>query len=185
MTSMPLSSVAENSSRWPTDGVASSRRLHGGQEPEVGHVVGLVEHGHLDAVEVAVALLDQVLEPAGAGDEDVDAAAQRGDLWVLADAAEDGGDAQRHRRGQGRDGLGHLVGELAGGHEHQGAGPAGQRGGCCDAASAIDERDGEGDGLAAAGRAAAEHVTAGERVGQGGGLDRERRRDAGRGRAPR
>ena len=50
---------------------------HGGQEAEVGHVVGLVEDGDLDRVEVGVALLDEVLEPAGAGDDDVDAGAQR------------------------------------------------------------------------------------------------------------
>ena len=37
-----------------------------------------------------VALADEVLEPAGAGDDDVDAAAERRDLRVLADAAEDG-----------------------------------------------------------------------------------------------
>ena len=37
----------------------------------------------------------------------------------------------------------------------------------------------EGDGLAAAGAGPAEHVTAGERAGQGGGLDGERRRAAG------
>ena len=36
-----------------------------GQEAEVGHVVGLVEHGDLDAGERAGAPLDQVGEPAG------------------------------------------------------------------------------------------------------------------------
>ena len=41
-----------------------------------------------------------------------------------------------------------------------------------------DERDGERQRLAAAGAAAAEHVAAGERVGEGGGLDGERRGDA-------
>ena len=57
-------------------------------------MVGLVEHGDLDRAEVAVALADEVLEPAGAGDDDVDAAAQAVDLRVLADAAEDGLGAQ-------------------------------------------------------------------------------------------
>jgi hypothetical protein len=46
-----------------------------GQEPEVGHVVGLVEHAHFHVAQVAVALLDQVGQPAGAGDHDVDALA--------------------------------------------------------------------------------------------------------------
>ena len=53
-------------------------------------MVGLVEHGDLDVVEGAVALAHQVLEPAGAGDDDVDAALQRRDLRPCADAAEDG-----------------------------------------------------------------------------------------------
>ncbi len=58
--------------------LAAGRRLveqpaHHRQEAEVGHVVGLVEHGDLDRVEVAGAALDQVDEPAGGGDEDVDA----------------------------------------------------------------------------------------------------------------
>ena len=66
---------------------------YGGQEPEVGHVVGLVQHGDLDGAEVAVTLLDEVLEAAGAGEDDVDATAQALDLRVLADAAEDGAGA--------------------------------------------------------------------------------------------
>ena len=74
--STALSSVAEKSSRWPCCGVAPSSRRTDGQEAEVGHVVGLVEHGDLDGAEVAVTLLDQVLEPAGAGEHDVDALAQ-------------------------------------------------------------------------------------------------------------
>ena len=64
------------------------------QEAEVGHVVGLVEHGDLDRVEVSVALLHEVFEAAGAGHDDVDAAPERSDLGLLADAAEDRGDAQ-------------------------------------------------------------------------------------------
>ena len=75
--------------------LAAARRLvqdpaYAGQEAEVGHVVGLVEDGDLDLAEVAVTLADQVLEPAGAGEDDVDALAQALDLRVLADAAEDG-----------------------------------------------------------------------------------------------
>ena len=38
----------------------------------------------LDVAEMAVALLDQVGEPAGAGDYDVDPVAQRGDLRASA-----------------------------------------------------------------------------------------------------
>ena len=62
----------------------------GGQEAEVGHVVGLVEDGDLDVGQRAVALLDQVLQPAGAGDDDVGAAPDGRDLRALTDAAEHG-----------------------------------------------------------------------------------------------
>ena len=72
--SIALSSVAENSRRWLPFGVRPRIRRTDGQEAEVGHVVGLVEDGDLDVVEGAVTLADQVLEPAGAGDDDVDAA---------------------------------------------------------------------------------------------------------------
>ena len=71
------------------------------EEAEVGHVVGLVDDGDLDGVERDVALADEVLEAAGAGDDDVDAAADGRDLRALADAAEDGarGEAEALRRG--------------------------------------------------------------------------------------
>jgi hypothetical protein len=75
---------------------------YAGQEPEVGHVVGLVEDGDLDVVERAVALTDQVLEPAGTGHDDVDTAAQGVDLRLLADAAEDGASGESGRASQWR-----------------------------------------------------------------------------------
>ena len=100
---------------------------HGGQEAEVGHVVGLVEDGDLDRAEVAVTLLDQVLEAAGAGQHDVDAVAQAGDLRVLADAAEDGPGGQAGGLGQRLEGLLDLADQLAGRGQDQGAGAAGGR----------------------------------------------------------
>ncbi len=87
---------------------------YGGQEAEVGHVVRLVEHGDLDGAEVAVALLDEVLEPAGAGQDDVDAAAQALDLRVLADAAEDGARGQARGLGERRERLLDLADQLTG-----------------------------------------------------------------------
>ena len=53
---------------------------HHGQEPQVGHVVRLVEHGDLDVTQVATALLDEVGEPSRAGDDDVSAVTQGGHL---------------------------------------------------------------------------------------------------------
>ena len=92
-------------------------------------MVGLVEDGDLDAGQVDVALADEVLEPAGAGDEDVDAGGERLDLRVLADAAEDDGAGQAGGAGQRLHDGEDLVGELAGRHEHEGAGLA-RAGGC-------------------------------------------------------
>ena len=126
--------------------------------------------------EVAVALLDQVLEPAGAGDDDVEAAGERLHLRVLADAAEDRRRLHAEGPGQRVDDGRDLVGQLAGRHQDQRARALGLaaavRGG-----EAGDQREAEGEGLAAAGAAAAEHVLAGEAVGQRRDLDRERRGD--------
>ena len=77
--------------------------LHAGKEAEVGHVIGLVENAHLNAIESAMALFDQVFEATGAGDHDVDTAAQRVDLWALTHATEDGGRVQAHGLGQRSD----------------------------------------------------------------------------------
>ena len=113
---------------------------YGGKEAEVGHVVGLVEDGDLDRAERAVALADQVLEPAGAGHDDVDAAAQALHLGVLPDAAEDGAGAEAGclaptGRGPGRSGRparGSARGSARGVLPGAGCGPrlrAGRRGG--------------------------------------------------------
>ena len=53
------------------------------QEPQVGHVVGLVDHGDLDAVEADQLLAHQVLEPSRAGDDDVHTGLQRRLLTAL------------------------------------------------------------------------------------------------------
>jgi hypothetical protein len=151
--------------------------LDAGQETEIGHVVGLVEDGDLHGAEVAVPLADEVLEPARAGDEHVDAAGEGLHLRVLADATEDRGGLHPDGAGQRVDDRGDLVGQLAGRHQDQRARPLGLppavRG-----SQAGDQREAEGQGLARAGAAATEDVPAGEAVGQRGDLDRERRGDA-------
>ena len=99
-----------------------------GQEAEVGHVVGLVEHGDLDRVEGHELLLHEVFEPARAGDDDVDAGLEGGDLAVLGDAAEDRGGLQAVRLGERLEHGLDLGGELAGRGEHEAERAAGTAG---------------------------------------------------------
>ena len=60
-------------------------------EAHVEHAIGLVEHEDLELVQVHHALLAEVEQAAGRGDEDVDARAQDALLLALSDAAEDDG----------------------------------------------------------------------------------------------
>jgi len=65
-------------------------------EPEIEHAVGLVQHQRGDAVEPDMALLHQIEKPPRRRDDDVEAAAQRLDLAMLADPAKNLGAAKRH-----------------------------------------------------------------------------------------
>src|ERR1700712_620584 len=112
-----------------------------------------------------MALRDEVFETAGAGDEDVDPEAQRGDLWALADAAEHDGDLLVHRLGDGREHFGNLVGQFTGRNQDQGTRTLGfTLGPGC--GEPDHGRDREGDGLTAARLATAENVATGEGIGE-------------------
>ena len=148
------------------------------QEAEVGHVVGLVQDGDLDAFEGQDALADQVLQAARAGDDDVDAGAQGLFLAGLGDAAVDHGGGQAHGLGHRLDGGVDLGGQLTGRCEDQAHGAAGLAevlgfplGESC------HKRDGESDGLAGAGAAAAQDVASCQGVREGLDLDGERLHD--------
>ena len=71
--------------------------LDGRPEAHVEHAVDLVEDEHRDVVEPHQAAREEVLEPAGRGDDDV-AARSRPALADDADAADDGGDADAGAR---------------------------------------------------------------------------------------
>ena len=80
---MPLmrgGSVAENSTVCRSTGVACEDRLDVLGEAHVEHLVGLVEHHHLDPAERQRAAPDVVERPTGRGDDDMDAARQRVEL---------------------------------------------------------------------------------------------------------
>ncbi len=148
------------------------RRLEDGLElvgeAHVEHLVGLVEHDGLDAAEVERAAADVIERATRRGDDDVHAAAEDGDLLAEGLSAVD-------RHGAGADGaavamerLGDLHGELAGGyeHEHGGAGGLGRF-----LREPLQERQGEGGGLAGAGGGLAQEVAALEQRRDGLALD--------------
>ncbi len=122
------------------------------QEAHVEHPVGLVQHEGLDAAELDVAALDVVLQAARRGDDDVRVVeAPR----LLADAGAAVGDRELQplRLRDRREVVPHLHGELAGGHEHEGARPL--PGG---PVQALDDRDRERQGLARARLGLGKHV---------------------------
>ena len=147
--------MAENSRRWPC----------------------LVQHGDLHAGEVGDALLEQILEATGAGDEDVDPGVEVLFLSHLRYAAEDDCNAQVHGLGQRLNDLGDLGGQLAGRRHDQGAREAGLAW-LGVGRQAGNHRKGECQGLARAGLAATKDVSAVEGGGQRGFLDGECRFDS-------
>ena len=131
--------------------------VHRRLESHVEHAVGFVQDQVPDVVEVEGTPLDLILEPAGAGDDDV---RFRSALCLLlqADPAVDGGDPES----AGMADPFHLVDDLARqltcGSQDQ-SGRAGILG-----LDEIDQRHTEGQGLARAGRGLDQHVVALEDV---------------------
>lgn len=113
--------------------------------------VGLVEHQRLDAREVDIPLPDQVVEPAGSGDENVDAASKLVHLRVLGDAPEDDGGAQAQVVAVGLKAVGNLERELPGRGEHERADDARRARLGLPGGEPLQNRHGEGGGLAGAG----------------------------------
>ncbi len=141
--------------------------LDGGPEAHVEHAVGLVEDERADVREREGAALQQVLEPAGSGDEDV--GALRGARLLLeADAAVDGARRCSARaRGERLQLVDDLGGELArrGEHERRRTPRIGR--------DPVDHRRAEGERLARAGGRLGEHVATGEHVADDELLDGE------------
>lgn len=55
----------------------------------IQHPVGLIEDKNFNRFEMNISLIDQVVEPAGGGDEEIDAAFQLVCLRILRNSAED------------------------------------------------------------------------------------------------
>ncbi len=153
--------------------------LNLGQKAHVRHAVRFVDDHHLDMVEVDGAALAQVDQAARGGDDQVRALGQRPDLGVHARSAVAGRQLQARLPGQGLEDLGHLTGQLPGGHQRQaprrarsGRGSGGL--GC----QALEDRYAEGQRLAGPGLGLAAHVSPGQGIGDGEGLDRKGLSDA-------
>jgi len=130
--------------------------------------VGFVEHHGRDVVQADVAALDEILEPAGAGHDHVDALVEGADLVAVAGATEDGDDALAVAAEEGaQDGV-HLRGQLAGGDKDQRPRPTGPG-----LLHSGHDRHAEGQCLAGTGGSLAADVTAAQRSGDGGGSEWE------------
>jgi hypothetical protein len=152
---MPAGMVAEKEHDAALIAALLHDRLDILDEAHVEHLVGLVEDEEFDMGEVEGAAAQVVEDAAGGADHDVDASAQAPELLAHRGSAVDGRHARVGARAQ-RDELGrHLQGELARGHEDDGADMA-DRG-----REELGEGNAEGGGLARAGSGAGDEVGSG------------------------
>ena len=136
------------------------------EEPHVGHAIRLVDDDRGDIVELDDTGRQQVLETAGAGDDQLGAALEGAALRPVPDPAVDGDELMTAPANQRPKRSGDLTGQLTRRHEHQGS-----RAAACGGGQPGDERDTERQRLAGASRGATADVTPSERVGDHGGLD--------------
>ena len=129
-------------------------------EAHVEHAVGLVDDEHRHGIEADLLLLDEIEQAARRGDQDVDAVAHRGDLRVLADAAENDGVAIAVMLAVNLQALADLNGELARRRQDQRARRLGG-GRFAVLGETLQQRQAERGGLAGAGLGDAEQVAAG------------------------
>ena len=123
------------------------------EETHVEHAVHFVEDEHLDFAEAHGGAVEVIDEAAGGGDDDVGAGGELLGLGAEADAAVEQGDLQAGVFAVFFELLGDLVGEFAGGFEHEDLGFA----------QFFDLREGrqrEGGGFAGAGLGRADDVLA-------------------------
>ena len=140
-----------------------------GDEPHVEHAVGLIDHQDIDSRQYDLATLEMVEEPAGSGDQHVNAALQ--ELFLVAEA--DPADDERH--GQfvvltvSLEVLRYLVGQFAGRLDNERAGHARPRPAHREN---VDHGQGKRRGLAGAGLGNAQDIAALQDAGDGLALDR-------------
>ena len=138
--------------------------LQGMDEAEVEHLVGLVEDEDLEAAKIDRALLDQVEQATGGGDEDVEAAADGAQALGIGDAAEDHADGGLELGAVSLGIGGNLRGELTRGSEHQHPDLAGAQIGRTLGGEPLQRGEHEGGGLAGTRLGDAEQVAPGQHV---------------------
>ena len=142
-------------------------------EAHVEHAVGFVQHEHIDIVEAHRAAVVKVEQPAGRRHQHVDAARQRADLSADRHAADDQRRGNMQMTPVGGEGFDDLVAELARRRQHQHAAGLGLPR-LRVARQAMENRQGEGGGLAGAGLGDADKVAADKGGRDGRGLNRRR-----------
>ena len=153
-------------------------RGHLGHDPpqvvdkaHVEHAVAFVENEDFHVRQVDKALLHEVHQAAGGGDEHVDAGLQGADLRILADAAVNHGSPQPGIAAIGLKALADLDHQFAGGGQDQGADFPPPAAWARVAAQPLQRRQGKGGGLAGSGLGTAQHVAAFQDGRNRGGLD--------------
>lgn len=92
---------------------------HRWEETHVGHPVRLVDDNDLHLGEVELVALDQIDEPSGTTDRDIDTAIERPELVPIAGAAVEGCDSSIGDAGERAEDFSDLGGELASGYEDE------------------------------------------------------------------
>ena len=128
---------------------------------QVEHAVGFVQHQGLQLVELHRVLAEQVEQATGGGHQHVDALAQLHHLRVDAHPAVHRVGAQRQVLAVGAKALMHLLGQLAGRHQHQGAHRIAGHFRAFHHQT-LQQRQGKTGGLAGAGLRRGHQVTAGQ-----------------------
>ena len=139
---------------------------HVADEPHVEHAVGLVQDQDLQAPEIDVAPLHEIEKPPRRGHENIDTAAQPLLLRLEADPAVDDRRVEPQVAAVDPQRLADLKSQLARGRQNQGPQPAARS-----RAQAVQDRQGEGGGLAGSRLGAADQVAPGEDAGDGAFLD--------------
>ncbi len=140
-------------------------------EAHVEHAVGLVQHQHLDVLQRQVAGVALLEQAAGGADDDLRVLAQARALHLEVLAASDQAGLDEGELGEALDFLEGLLGQLAGRQEDQ---RARQGARLVLGQQAVQQRQQEGRGLAAAGLRRDPQVVPLQRLGNGRGLDRRR-----------